>query len=60
MDDTDIASIREQWAAEVAIANIMRTPIAEGIVGECEWCGYESARLVKGACAPCRDALRLP
>lgn len=60
MDETDIASIREQWAAEVAILNIMRTPIAEGTVGECEWCGYHSPRLVRNACAPCRDSLGLP
>ncbi len=32
-----------------------RQPIAVGVPGECENCGYDSKRLVRGRCAPCRD-----
>jgi hypothetical protein len=32
-----------------------RKPIPAGAPGECDVCGRDSPRLVKGACAPCRD-----
>ena len=31
-----------------------------GEAGECQLCGEQSARLVRGACAPCRDKRKLP
>jgi hypothetical protein len=34
--------------------------IPEGNAGDCDFCGEWSGRLVGGACAPCRDARRLP
>ena len=34
--------------------------IPEGDSGDCELCGEWSARLVGGACAPCRDKYKLP
>lgn len=34
--------------------------IPEGSSGNCELCGEWSARLVGGACAPCRDKFKLP
>ncbi len=32
-----------------------RQPIPVGAPGECENCGDDSPRLVRGWCAPCRD-----
>lgn len=37
-----------------------RVPIAEGVAGECEQCFEDSARLVGGRCAFCRDGRRRP
>lgn len=37
----------------------VRAPLQVGTSGECEFCGWQSARLVGGACAPCRDERRL-
>lgn len=34
--------------------------IPEGHAGDCDFCGEWTSRLVGGACAPCRDARRLP
>ena len=34
--------------------------IPEGHAGDCDFCGEWTGRLVGGACAPCRDARRLP
>lgn len=34
--------------------------IETGAPGECELCGEWSGRLVRGACAPCRDRYKLP
>lgn len=35
------------------------TRIEPGQPGECEYCGYQSPRLVGGACARCRDSRRM-
>ncbi|WP_084253465.1 conjugal transfer protein TraR [Sphingomonas pituitosa] len=35
-----------------------RQPVPVGVPGECEQCGGDSARLVGGRCAPCRDGRR--
>jgi len=34
--------------------------IPKGVPGTCARCGEESLRLVRGACAPCRDKFKLP
>jgi hypothetical protein len=34
--------------------------IPAGNAGECDLCGEWSGRLVRGACAPCRDKYKLP
>ena len=33
--------------------------LVQGVPGECEYCGYDSPRLVNNACAPCRDLHKL-
>lgn len=35
-------------------------PMEPGAPGECDYCGEHSPRLVRGACARCRDRLGLP
>ena len=34
--------------------------IEPGVPGDCDLCGEWSARLIRGACAPCRDRYKLP
>lgn len=61
MDDADLTQEREQVASESAIDRI-RAAAAEikpGVAGECELCGEWSGRLIKGACAPCREKWRM-
>lgn len=58
MDDLDIASDRAEMAREIAAKNLARD-IPPGTPGECDWCGEESPRLIKGACARCRDKYKL-
>lgn len=47
---------------EHALANVRQRAalIEAGNAGECELCGEWSGRLIKGACAPCRDRYKLP
>lgn len=33
--------------------------IPKGEPGECDYCGVDSPRLVRGICAPCRDEFKL-
>jgi hypothetical protein len=57
-DEADIANDYVERVREAA----MRTPrpqMAKGEPGECEWCGEDSPRLVRGACARCRDKYNL-
>lgn len=35
-----------------------RQPIAVGVPGECDECGYDMPRLVEGRCGFCRDGRR--
>ena len=49
LDEANLKAIRQRAAA-----------IPVGQPGECEYCGFESKRLVGGACAPCRDKYGLP
>ena len=52
MDDADIAEERARLALEAAAT------MPAGKPGECGLCGEWSARLVRGACAPCRDRFK--
>ena len=47
-------------AANIAEIRRKAAEIPKGKPGECERCGEPSWRLVGGACAPCRDNLKLP
>lgn len=62
MDEIDIANdtaakdlARLEHAARQAAA-----AIPTGTPGDCDLCGEWTARLVAGACAPCRDHYHLP
>jgi len=55
-DDADISDVKQEalLAAEIARVRAAAEP-EPGQPGECAYCGEESPRLVRGACAPCRD-----
>lgn len=60
-DEADIANDRAAIAAQAAVDQVRRkAPLNPGVPGECDKCGEQSARLIGGACAPCRDKFRLP
>ena len=61
-DEIDCANDIAQAARERAehAARVAADSIPAGAPGECDFCGEWSGRLVRGACAPCRDKLRLP
>jgi hypothetical protein len=61
-DLIDTANDRAQEQAEDALAAIRRqaAQIPAGNAGHCDLCGEWSGRLVRDACARCRDQLRLP
>lgn len=59
-DDVDRMEDREAIASEARVRVIQRRAILDpGAPGECELCGEQSRRLVRGACAPCRDRRKL-
>jgi len=58
-DDIDRANEYVEKLREAAL-NAPRPKMQEGKPGECDWCGDYNLRIVKGYCAPCRDALGLP
>lgn len=58
-DDLDRLQELELMDNEGAVRAAIK-PIAAGEPGECEHCGESSPRLVRGACAPCRDEMGLP
>ena len=58
MDEIALAQEREQIARADALAHSARA-IEPGQQGECEYCGYVYPRILRGACARCRDAYRL-
>lgn len=62
MDDVDLAQYQEEQAGARALAwqRHQARLIQPGSPGDCELCGEWSARLVGGACAPCRDRYKLP
>ena len=61
-DIADLASERMEVQEAAAIAEIRRkaAQMPKGKVGICERCGKASWRIVRGACAPCRDKHKLP
>lgn len=58
MDDVDRAQERELIARAAAIAQASKD-LPAGEPGECDFCGNHSPRLIRGACARCRDDLGL-
>lgn len=54
-DEADKADELIEEGIADALAKVRRRPMPAGTPGECEQCGYDSPRLVGGACAPCRD-----
>ena len=62
MDESDIAQ-RQREAFESRALQAIReraAKIEQGEPGECAYCGEHSMRLIRSACAPCRDRRRLP
>lgn len=61
MDDVDNANefFQEAHDKSIALIRAQAADIPKGMAGECFQCGEESLRLVKGACAPCRDKYNL-
>lgn len=58
-DDIDIANEHAQQTLD-ALIKAQSKDIVPGIEGECERCGEHSLRLIRGACARCRDKYNLP
>lgn len=55
-DEADISDERQAAFTQAEIARIRKAAdLPVGEPGECEYCGEQSPRLVRGACAPCRD-----
>lgn len=59
IDQANDHAAAESAAAEAAV-RMAATEIPAGEPGDCDFCGEWTGRLVGGACAPCRDARRLP
>ena len=59
----DIVDLAQSQETSITSAEIDRiranAEMAEGNPGECEYCGEWSERLVKKACARCRDKYKL-
>jgi hypothetical protein len=58
-DPIDQGAEREQFDTERAILAARNVPFEPGEPGVCDHCEKPSARLVRRACARCRDALGL-
>ena len=61
-DEIDLAQECEHIATTSALNQVCEQAarIEPGVPGDCDLCGEWSARLIRGACAPCRDKWRLP
>jgi hypothetical protein len=59
VDEADMTDLREQALHEARLRAAAK-PLEPGVPGDCELCGEWSGRLVRGACAPCRDLRKLP
>lgn len=60
MDEIDIANdnAAKDLARREHAARQAANSIPAGHPGDCDLCGEWTARLVEGACAPCRDRYR--
>lgn len=61
-DEIDQQQTRDE-ILEDAQRKIISDAVAKipvGAEGECDMCGEWSGRLIRGACAPCRDKYKLP
>ncbi len=58
--DTTDESERPILEARVNAISAAAAAIPKGEPGECNLCGEPSLRLVRKACAPCRDQRQLP
>lgn len=61
-DEADLSEEQSAVHLENTLRNISlkAAAIPKGEPGECEKCGEESPRLVRGVCARCRDKYKLP
>ena len=61
-DDADRASIDAERLEQSTIdaARARASLIPAGVPGDCELCGEHFQRLVRNACARCRDKYKLP
>jgi len=57
-DEADIANDYME-RVQTAVMRAPRPKMAKGEPGECDWCGEYTLRLVKRACARCRDEHKL-
>lgn len=57
-DEADIAHEFEEAHRVANLRKALMQKFDTGISGECENCGEEMPRLVRGVCAPCRDGRR--
>ena len=55
-DEVDRANEYAERMRDAAL-NRPRPEMPKGAPGECDWCGEESPRIVRGYCARCRDGL---
>ena len=60
-DEIDTANdlAAERLADTIRQVRDKASTIPQGQQGECELCGNWSGRIVRGACAPCRDKWKL-
>lgn len=60
-DEADIANdeLEKRYDKAQRFFRAQAESIPKGEAGECERCGEHSLRLVRGACARCRDRLKL-
>jgi hypothetical protein len=54
MDEVDVTQERIDRELQARIA-AARGQLEAGAQGDCDFCGEWSGRLIRGACAPCRD-----
>lgn len=54
-DDIDRAQAHTERELTAQLDAARGFELAKGKPGDCDYCGEWSGRLVKGACAPCRD-----
>lgn len=58
--DAAAALTEQERDAGIAAARKAASEIERGRAGECSLCGEHSLRLVRKACARCRDKFKLP